>query len=258
MVKRPNSATDILGKKVKKDGVTYAVALEDDLLAAATSQMNNPFVAWQQALMKLKQGRSVRGKAGRPEGVRLAGRAALDTSGFKTKRLAYGDDDAFSFLHDEGSDVQVLGPITERVGNKDALRYLKTPGTRRNVRVRAAPPRPRACGWHKPHERGAEGAAPRVGGFQPGDPGRDPSGSECDLESLFAREGPAARRASGLSLKPRSGDESVAKEYIHPRAGRVGANRSVFVKRLPPGGRQASHSSRAHSASIHAAPWSGR
>lgn len=72
---RPNGAAAKLGKKVKKNGVTYTVALEDDLLKVATSQMNGPFRAWQQALLELKQ----------------------NTTGFKAKRLAYGDDHAFSF-----------------------------------------------------------------------------------------------------------------------------------------------------------------
>ena len=48
--------------------------------------------------------------------------------------------------------------------------------------VGAAAARAGARGRDVAHERGAEGAASWRGGFQPGDPGRDPPGGERDLE----------------------------------------------------------------------------
>ncbi len=201
LVKRPSGTKDMLGKTVKKNGVTYAVALEDDLLAVATSQMNNPFVEWQQALLKLKQ----------------------NTSGFKTKRLAYGDDDAFSFLHDEDIDMQVLGPITERVGNKDALRYLKTPGHTIN--------------GHSIVLRLTYGNVRFLFGADLNDESEQlllararADGTSLTSEVLKVPHHGSADFSPAIldAIRPvvsviSSGDESGAKEYIHPRAGLVGA-----------------------------------
>jgi hypothetical protein len=208
LVKRPNGAADMLGKKVKKDGVTYITGLEDDLLAVATSQMNAPFIAWQQALLKLKQ----------------------NTTGFKTRRLAYGDDDAFSFLHDEDIDVQVLGPIVERVNNKDALRFLKTPGSNS---LSAS----HTINGHSVVLRLTYGNVRFLFGADLNDESEQLllARARADSTSLTSEvlkvphHGSADFSPAILdAIRPvvsviSSGDESGAKEYIHPRAGLVGA-----------------------------------
>ena len=208
LVKRPTGSANMLGKTRKVAGVTYATELEENLLAVADAKMNGPFVAWKQALQKLKKA----------DGT------------LKTTRLAYGEDDAFDFLRDEDIDVQVLGPITERVNGKDALRYLKTPG-------RSSLSASHTINGHSIVLRLTFGNV------------RFLFGADLNHESeqmLLARA-----RDDGLSLASEvlkvphhgsadfsaemldavrpvvsvvsSGDESGSKEYIHPRAGLVGA-----------------------------------
>jgi len=208
LVKRPSGTKDILGKTAKEDGATYAVDLQENLLAVPDNQMNKPFLAWKQALGKLKK---------EPGGLRIS-------------RLQYGDDDAFDFLAAEGITTQVLGPIVEQVKGKDALRFLKTPGS---------------GGLSASHTINGHSIVLRVtfGNV------RFLFGADLNDESeqlLLARA-----RADGRSLAAEilkvphhgsadfsgeildairpvvsvisSGDESGSKEYIHPRAGLVGA-----------------------------------
>jgi hypothetical protein len=208
LVKRPSGTKDLLGKTAKKDGVTYAVGLEDDLLNVSTSQMNNPFADWQQALLKLKN----------------------NTSGFKTQRLAYGDDDAFSFLHDEDIDMQVLGPITERVNSKDALRFLKTPGS-------SSLSASHTINGHSIVLRMTYGNVRFLFGADLNDESEQLILARARAEGIsltsevlkVPHHGSADFSAAILdAIRPvvsviSSGDESGAKEYIHPRAGLVGA-----------------------------------
>lgn len=197
-----------LGPKVKRDGVTYAVDLHDDLLQVQDKNMNQSFREWKDALGRLKK---ANGK-------------------LSVKRLAYGDDKAFDFLREEDIDVQVLGPIVERAAGKDALRYLKTPGT-------SSLSASHTINGHSVVLRMTYGNV------------RFLFGADLNDESEQLLLGRA--RADGLTLAAEvlkvphhgsadfsadmldavravvsvvsSGDESGAKEYIHPRAGLVGA-----------------------------------
>ncbi len=109
LVKMANaSGTDAFGKTVKVDGKTYATELEDDLTSVPDSRMNTPFKEWKEALKHL------RNKAGKKPRI---------------ERVEFGDSQKFDFLASEDIGVQVLGPITEIVKGKPALRFLKTPGS---------------------------------------------------------------------------------------------------------------------------------
>ena len=203
------SGATAFGKNVKQDGKTYATELEDDLTKVPDSRMNTKFLAWKAALLKLKN------KAGKKPSI---------------ERVEFGDDAKFDFLADEDIKVQVLGPITETVKGKPALRFLKTPGssslsashtvnghsivlklTYGNVRIlfgadlnaeseESLLERARADNisltaevLKVPHH-GSSDFSPRI------------------LESIRAV----------VSIVS-SGDENSAKEYIHPRSGLMGA-----------------------------------
>ena len=208
IVKGSGSGTAVLGRTARSDGATFITQLEDDLLAIADSRMNEPFKAWQAALRELKK----------------------RNGSMKVKRLEYGDDAAFGFLASEDIGVQVLGPITEQVNGKPALRYLRTPGS-------SSLSASHTINGHSVVLRLTYGNVRVLFGADLNEESED---------SLLARA-----RADGTSLasevlkvphhgsadfSPRmleaiqpvvsvvsSGDENGAKEYIHPRAGLVGA-----------------------------------
>jgi hypothetical protein len=146
------------------------------------------------------------------------------------RRLEYGDGDAFDFLAGEDITVDVLGPITDVVKGKPALPMLREPG---------------GGGLSISHTINGHSVVLRLtyGNV------RMLFGADLNEESeqrLLART-----RADGISLTSEvlkvphhgsadfspavldairpvvsvisSGDESGAKEYIHPRAGLVGA-----------------------------------
>ena len=208
LVKRKDGTKDLLGKVVKKDGVTYVTDLHNDLLQTPDKEFNGPGLRWKEALKKLKQ----------------------NTTGFKTKRLAYGDDDAFDFLHGEGIDVQVLGPIVEKVGNKEALRFLKRPGssslsdahtinghsivlrlTYGNVRFMFG------ADLNEESEQLLLGRARADGTSLTSEVLKVPHHGAGDFSPAILD---AIRPVVSVIS---SGDESGDKEYIHPRAGLVGA-----------------------------------
>lgn len=208
LVKRPGKVKNILGPTTKVDGVTYAVDLQDDLLKVPDKEMNEPFVGWKQALARLKK---ANGK-------------------LSIRRLAWGDDAQFDFLAGEGIAVQVLGPIVETVRGKEALRMLKTPGS-------SSLSASHTINGHSVVLRLTYGNVRFLFGADLND----------ESEQMLLR----SARAEGMSLTSEvlkvphhgsadfsaeildairpvvsvvsSGDESGAKEYIHPRAGLVGA-----------------------------------
>ncbi len=118
LVKGPSR---VKGKKVKdekmfgrtrrfgKNNEELAIVdLEDNLLEVNEKRMNAPFKRWVRSLRRWSQ----RGR-------------------ITVRRLAHGEKHAFDFLHKEKIQVQVLGPITQRVregGSRvEALPFLHTP-----------------------------------------------------------------------------------------------------------------------------------
>lgn len=203
------SGATAFGKSVKQDGKTYATELEDDLTKVPDSRMNSKFLAWKAALLKLKN------KAGKKPSI---------------ERLQFGDDAKFDFLMDEDIKVQVLGPITETVNGKPALRFLKTPGSSslsashtvngHSIVLKLTYGNVRILFGADLNEESEESLLARA---------------RTDNISLTAEVLKVPHHGSS-DFSPRilesiravvsivsSGDESSAKEYIHPRSGLMGA-----------------------------------
>jgi beta-lactamase superfamily II metal-dependent hydrolase len=195
------------GKTVDKDGETFIVDLVDDLRDAAASRMNATFAKWVDAIKGF-------GKK----------------SAVKVRRVEYGDDGAFDFLEDEGIRIEVMGPIVETVQNKPALRFLRDP---------------KSNGKSASHTINGHSVVLKLSFGNV----RFLFGADLNQQSenlLLERARNDGRSLAAEVLKvphhgsadfsPRmlesiravvsvvsSGDESTAKEYIHPRAGLVGA-----------------------------------
>lgn len=211
LVKRKyKKQTKAFGETKKKDGVTYVVDLYDDIRKVPDSKMNRPFRAYKAALSKLKNKK----KGKRP----------------KVRRLEYGDDNAFDFLHNEGIFVDVLGPIAEDLGGRPGLRFLKRPGGNslsashtvngNSVVLRMRYGNVRFLFGADLNEESEERLLAHA---------REESRSLMSEILKVPHHGSADFSPRMLdAVRPvvsviSCGDESTTKEYIHPRAGLVGA-----------------------------------
>ncbi len=223
LVKRPSSVPDreALGPTVEHDGVTFVTDLHDDLLQVPDDEMNEPFKRWKTALEA------------------FAGRGPIEM-----RRIAAGDDDAFSFLNDDGVEVAVLGPLVEDAGGVPGLRFLGTP--RDDEEMRNQPVRPaRFVGKSPSHtinghsvilrlkygnarflfagDLNAQAEEELVGRHASGDADltaevlKVPHHGSADFSPEFLEA--VAPVVSVVS----SGDENALKEYVHPRATLMGA-----------------------------------
>ncbi len=203
--------TEMFGKtKVGPDGRPHAVELVDDLRNVADGDMNVPFKAWREALKGLK---STTGK--KP----------------KVRRLELGDDDAFSFLSDEDIGVQGLGPIVEDVGGGTrGLPFLRTPGS-------GSLSASHTVNGHSIVLRINYGNVKILLGADLNEESEERLLAHCREAGLsLASEVLKVPHHGSADFSPRvlqaispvvsvvsSGDESTRTEYIHPRAGLVGA-----------------------------------
>jgi beta-lactamase superfamily II metal-dependent hydrolase len=115
IVKGPSSSNgrsipdqEILGKTEMKDNKLYLTEIIDDLLQMPAKRLNKPFKEWVQAIKAWLNN----GNSGEPLHIR---------------RLQFGDDSQFSFLHDEDIEIKVLGPFTEQISGRPALPMLTQP-----------------------------------------------------------------------------------------------------------------------------------
>src|SRR5919112_1601727 len=108
LVKRPSSVPekDSLGQSVEVGEKRIIIELETSLLDVEDSKMNQYFLRWKKALANYD---------GREEGT------------IDFRRLAKGDNDAFTFLDDENLELEVLGPILTREDGVEGLRFLGKP-----------------------------------------------------------------------------------------------------------------------------------
>lgn len=209
LVKGPSGNGPLFGETVERDEQRYVVDSESALRRVPDARMNRPFLAWKEALAKL---RTREGQ--RPE----------------VRRLSYGDDDAFEFLASKQLSISVLGPLVQRIGNRDALPYLHAPGTRRysdshtvnghsivlrmqygNVRFMFG------ADLNEESEETLLARARRDDLSLAAEVFKVPHHGSADFSArMFEAVRPVVSVVS-------SGDESAAKEYIHPRAGLVGA-----------------------------------
>jgi beta-lactamase superfamily II metal-dependent hydrolase len=210
LVKAPgaDNVRTAFGRSTKVDQTTYLTDLEDDLLAVPDKRMNKPFLEWKAALSELRR-----------RNRRL-----------KIKRVGYGDDTAFDFLAPDGLKVEVLGPIVEQARGRPALRCLRTPGTSslsashtingHSVVLRVT------CGnvrflfgadLNEESEAGLFARARQDGRSLAAEILKVPHHGSADFApKMFEAVRPVVSVVS-------SGDENAQKEYIHPRAGLVGA-----------------------------------
>ena len=235
LVKRPSKDANgkrvpdaqLLGQTVPVDDEKFVTELETDLLAVPPEKMNLPFRRWQDAL-----------------------RAYQERYGsIEFKRLAQGDDDAFTFLRagdprDRDIRVEVLGPMVAQVHGRPALRLLGKPP--KGPRIRRKAERNghgrKFGGFSASHTINGHSVILRVtyGGFRflfAGDLNEE---AELELSRHHAdklraevfktpHHGSAdfypdfLKAVAPVVSVVSSGDESARKEYIHPRANLVGS-----------------------------------
>jgi beta-lactamase superfamily II metal-dependent hydrolase len=112
IVKRPSKRNgkevpdvELLGPTKKVGKKTYLTGLvDDDLLDVPAAEMNQPFKEWVAALKEYSQ-----------------------RSPLTVKRLGFGDHSAFGFMNQGTLKMEVLGPLTEKINGKPALRFLGDP-----------------------------------------------------------------------------------------------------------------------------------
>ena len=209
LVKAPDKVDDkdIFGATKTKDDKLYITDLVEDPRTVPDDRLNEPFRDWKKTLNEL----------------------TAKNPSLEVHRLAYGDDDAFSFLEDEGVNIQVLGPIVTEIEGEPALRYFQ--GSRggllpsqtinghsiilklkyENVRVLFG------ADLNAESEAGLLELIEDTGASVAAEILKVPHHGSADFDpKMFLAVSPAVSIIS-------SGDENARKEYIHPRAGLVGA-----------------------------------
>jgi beta-lactamase superfamily II metal-dependent hydrolase len=207
LVKSSTRGVKAFGRTAKRDGDTFVVDLAEDLTDVPVQRMNTPFRAWKAQLVARKRG---------------------DTP-VEIRRLEYGEHDAFDFL-DADLEMKVLGPITDQMNGKPALRFLHTPGSRslsdshtingHSIVLRLTHGNVRFLFGADLNEESEAGLLEQA---------RQDDQSLASEVLKVPHHGSADFNPRMLeAVRPvvsviSSGDENVATEYIHPRAGLVGA-----------------------------------
>lgn len=209
LVKALSSVPDkkMFGKTRIKDGRLYIVDLVDDIRDTPVERLNTHFQAWQTELVK----------------------ATAANPDLKVIRLKYGDSQAFDFLTAEGIQMQVLGPIVETLDGVPALPFLHNESnsyaagptinghsivlkmTYGNIRFLFG------ADLNRESETGLLARARQDGVSLAAEVLKVPHHGSADFDPMMLETVRAV--VSVVS----SGDESADKEYIHPRAGLVGA-----------------------------------
>lgn len=220
LVKGPNSLPDaeMFGATATVGRRRVVTDLHRDLREVPDAAMNRPFKAWKKTL------------------AHWSGRAEVAVD-----RLERGDDDRFGFLADEGIDVRVLGPVPVGRGAKRGLPLLSTP----RPRVGRAAARGRSTSVSAAHTINGHSVVLLV---RYGDVRFLLAGDlNEEAEKTLVEDHDAARtslaaevlkvphhgsadysadflqRVAPVVSVVSSGDESEAKEHIHPRATLMGA-----------------------------------
>jgi beta-lactamase superfamily II metal-dependent hydrolase len=195
---------EMFGATASKAGALHCVELVDDVRGMPDADLNLPFQAWRDAMAKTKT------KAGKKTPMsRLAAGGTLDP------------------FADEGVRFEVLGPIATTIGGKPALALLhEEPGS---SSISAS----HTVNGHSVVLRLVYGNVRILFAADLNEESEDlllAANADLRAEVLkvphhgSADFSPAMLRAvSPIVSVVSSGDESVAKDYIHPRAGLVGA-----------------------------------
>ncbi|CCC05719.1 unnamed protein product [Sordaria macrospora k-hell] len=210
----------MFGATAEREGETYVVDLVDDPAAVDPAERNTKFETWVETL-----------KAWEDRVERMTG------SGIERRRIDHLSTGAFDFFADDGVAVELLGPIVEDLGGMPGLPFLKSPPDDADLML----------GTVAPDDRGSLSASHTINGHSinfrlrygnvrflfTGDMNQEssrrlreampaaalraevlkaPHHGSADFDMEFLKEiGPVVSLIS-------SGDESAAKEYIHPRA----------------------------------------
>lgn len=191
-----------LGATIKHEGRRFVTALFDDVRQVPDTQMNPPFRKWKQALKSLKTRRG--GKPG-------------------MRRTVYGRDADFSFMESGDLKVSVLGPIVDEIRGKDCLPWLGDGGKTINghsVVLKLAYGNVRfllGADLNTPSEERLLEKSRAMGASLTAEILKVPHHGSADFSPRMLE---AVRPVVSVVS---SGDENTAKEYIHPRAGLVGA-----------------------------------
>lgn len=228
IVKRPGKKPDgvrrkdveLFGRTAERDGETFVVDLVDNQADIPEDQRNQPFNKWVKTL-----------ESWEPRVLRTTDKPIF------RKRLDHTTQGAFDFLSDEGISVEILGPIAEDVHGETGLRFLRDPPDDANLML----------GTVAPSKRGSLSASHTINGHSinvrlryrnvrflfTGDMNQEagqrlrqampdaavraeilkaPHHGSADFDMEFLKE------VSPVVSLISSGDESEAKEYIHPRA----------------------------------------
>ncbi|WP_066799117.1 ComEC/Rec2 family competence protein [Sphingomonas soli] len=221
--KKPGGSTrpelEMLGPTTKVGGVPLVTGLVDDPAALPPGERNGPFTKWTETLA-----------AWEPRVQLLTG------SPIERRRIDHRSGDAFDFLAEDGVTIEMLGPIAEETPAGPGLRFLKDPPDDASLMLGTI----QASGgsWSASHTINGHSIAFRlrygnVRFLLTGDmnqeagqrlrealPGaslraeilKAPHHGSADFDMEMLKEvGPVVSMIS-------SGDESKAKEYIHPRA----------------------------------------
>ena len=214
--------TEMLGSTKTVGGVPFITGLVDDPASLPAAELNKPFTDWMATLV-----------AWEPRVLAATG------APIERRRIDHRVTDAFDFIHSsEEVRFELLGPIVEDVGGgKPGLRFLKTPPDDASLMLGTVAAGGRGS-WSASHTINGHSIAFRlsyknVRFMFTGDmnqesgarlreaiPGaslraeilKAPHHGSADFDMEFLKE--VAPVVSLIS----SGDESEAKEYIHPRA----------------------------------------
>jgi len=228
IVKRPGKKpdgkarkeTEMLGATAIVGGIPFITGLVDDPASLAPAERNEPFDEWMQTLAAWEP--RVNAATGAP---------------IERRRIDHLAGDAFDFLHNsEEVRIELLGPISEATPDGPGLRYLRAPPDDASLMLGTVP----AGGgsWSASHtinghsitfrlsyrnvrfmftgdlnqEAGARMRAAIPGASLRSEILKAPHHGSADFDMELLKEvGPVVSLIS-------SGDESKAKEYIHPRA----------------------------------------
>jgi beta-lactamase superfamily II metal-dependent hydrolase len=211
LVKRPSpkagNAKTAFGSSRVVNNIAYATQLEDDPRDLPASNLNEPFRNWAAALDRLEK----------------------FSNRLKVERIGYGDD-PFEFLNTDRLTIKVLGPIVDTIGGKPALRLLKTPG---GTGLSAS----HTINGHSIVLKLTYGHVRFLFGADLNEESEDRLLTHANAEGFsLAAEILKVPHHGSADFSPRmleairpvvsvvsSGDENSAKEYIHPRAGLIGA-----------------------------------
>lgn len=231
LVKRPSKDAakkarpdkELLGPTRTVDGVTILTGLADSLLDVPDAEMNEPFKEWKEAL------------------------AAWNArSAIEFRRLSFGNDDAFSFLANEGISISVLGPMPTTKGGVTGLKFLGNPPSGPRIGHESLGLEDKAFkGFSASHTINGHSIVFRLryGGFSYlfcGDLNDEASRAlarknqqgEINVRSEVFKvphhgsadfSGAFLQMVSPIISVVSSGDESARKEYIHPRATLMGS-----------------------------------